>query len=237
MAASSGSAGHPNKGPNFDFSETVKKYLEDVFKAAPSGMKALLCDSDTMKVLSVVYNHSDLLRFEVVLVETLGEGGSASTRTLQGFKDNGLDKNDDGVEMVKEAVEYFSCIVIMRPTGNSVNLLAKEIAAAYFTEYHLVFTNLIDTDCLTRIGASDCYGVVKSVQEIFLDLHPVADQTAVIPLVAPQGAIMSLKHLGKPWNPLVEDELESNHVDRIVQGLAGFLDGETPPAITLSLRE
>ena len=53
-----------------DLSAVVRFYVERMLKETP-GMKVLLLDADTTKIVSTVYSQSEILEQEVYLVERL----------------------------------------------------------------------------------------------------------------------------------------------------------------------
>ena len=53
-----------------DLSTVIRFYVERMLKETP-GMKVLLLDADTTKIVSTVYSQSEILEQEVYLVERL----------------------------------------------------------------------------------------------------------------------------------------------------------------------
>jgi vacuolar protein sorting-associated protein 45 len=53
-----------------DLSYVVRYYIEKMLKEV-TGMKALLLDSETTRIVSTVYSQSEILEHEVYLVEKL----------------------------------------------------------------------------------------------------------------------------------------------------------------------
>jgi len=126
--------------------EYVKKIVCD---PALSGMKVLLLDPATTKIVSMVYSQTQILEQEVYLVEQLGKR--------------------------HESMTHFKAAVFIQPTDTNLDLLVKELKDPKFAEYHLFFSNIIPQDMLVRLGRADEHDVVRQVQEYYADFMVIND--------------------------------------------------------------
>lgn len=106
-------------------------------------MKALLLDSVTTKVVSMVYSQTQILEKEVYLVETLGKA--------------------------HDPMPHLKAAVFIQPTEANFDLLVKELREPKFKEYHLFFSNIVPNDMLTRLGRLDEQEMVMQVHEYYAD--------------------------------------------------------------------
>jgi vacuolar protein sorting-associated protein 45 len=122
----------------------IDKLLED---PALGGMKVLLLDSATTRMISMVYSQTQILGKEVYLVEHLGKE--------------------------HEAMPHLKAAVFVQPTEENFELLMKHFREPKYQEYHLYFTNVVPKSMLTRLGRGDELEIVRSVQEFYADFIPV----------------------------------------------------------------
>jgi len=119
----------------------VKKMLDSV-----NGMKTLVMDEETSKMVSAVITQTDILGQDVFLVKRLGVKNK--TETYQ---------------------DHLQGIVFTRPTNSNINALTEELKNPMFKTYHVFFTNALPAGALSRIAEADEHEVVKQVKEYFLD--------------------------------------------------------------------
>ena len=86
---------------------------------AVSGMKVLLLDSVTTKIVSMVYSQTQVLEREVYLVEQLGKA--------------------------HESMTHLKACVFIQPTDENINKLLREFKDPKFMEYHLFFSNIVSS--------------------------------------------------------------------------------------------
>ena len=110
-------------------------------------MKALLLDSSTTKIISMVYSQTQILEQEVYLVELLAKA--------------------------HEPMTHLKAAVFLRPTEENLDALIKEINDPKFAEYHIFFSNIVPPDMLTRLGKADELEVIRQVQEYYADYMAV----------------------------------------------------------------
>ena len=106
-------------------------------------MKALLLDSVTTKIVSLVYSQTQILEQEVYFVELLGKQA--------------------------EAMNHMKAVIFVQPTETNIDAIIRELKEPKFSEYHIFFTNTLSKDALTRLGRADDHDLVRQVQEYFAD--------------------------------------------------------------------
>ena len=144
MAASSAGAGAGGATP-FDLVQAIRFYVDKIVSdASLAGMKALVLDADTKKIVSMVYTQSQILEKEVYLVETLG--------------------NDH------ERMLHLKAAVFVRPSRTNADLLKREFRDPRFGEYHLFFSNIVGNGMLQELAMADEREVVRQVQEYYADI-------------------------------------------------------------------
>lgn len=111
------------------------------------GMKALLLDPSTTKIVSMVYSQTQILEKEVYLVEVLGRR--------------------------HEPMTHLKAAVFIQPTEANFDLLLKEIADPKYKEYHVFFSNVVPQDMLARLARLDENELVMQVQEYYADFMAV----------------------------------------------------------------
>ncbi|KAL9667323.1 hypothetical protein QQ045_001675 [Rhodiola kirilowii] len=119
----------------------VSRMLQDI-----SGMKVLILDSQTVRVVSVVYSQSELLQKEVFLVELI-----------------------DSVSMSNETMSHLKAICFLRPTTDNIQLLRRQLRNPRFGEYHIFFSNILKDTQIHILADSDEHEVVHQVQEYYAD--------------------------------------------------------------------
>jgi vacuolar protein sorting-associated protein 45 len=110
-------------------------------------MKALLLDPATTQIVSAVYSQTQILEQEVYLVELLGKR--------------------------HEPMMHLKAAIFIQPTEANITLLTAELKDPKFSEYHIFFSNIVNTDLLTKLGRADEFEVVKQVQEYYADFLAV----------------------------------------------------------------
>jgi len=127
---------------------SVRFYIDKVVQDPNlSGMKVLLLDAATTKIISMVYTQTQILEQQVYLVEQLGKA--------------------------HEAMSHMKAAVILQPTEANVDMIIRELRDPKFSEYFLFFTNILPKDMLSRIAKADDNDVVRGVQEYYADYMSV----------------------------------------------------------------
>ncbi|UKK01126.2 hypothetical protein MACK_001939 [Theileria orientalis] len=120
------------------------------------GMKVLILDSETSKIISLVYTHSYLLENEVLLTLNI---------------DDGTIFNPDPNVTVDSNLKYLKGIYIVSPNIESLNKISSELKNPHFKEYYVYFTNKVKEDLLELMAKSDTLEIVKGVYEYFVDFY------------------------------------------------------------------
>lgn len=151
----------------------VAVHISDLISSVP-GIKALLLDEETSRIISLVTNQSTLLSHSVLLIETLKRSAKPSS-----------------------ALSSVRAVTFLRPTAENVHLLRAELHAPRFASYKLAFTNLVRRSFLEEIADADASERVTDVKEMFSDFYPLHRTLlsfAVVPcLPAMEGAAANLR--------------------------------------------
>lgn len=151
--------------------------------SSPPGIKALLLDAETSRIVSLVTSHSALLAQSVLLIETLKTAPTPS-----------------------DALYSLRAVAFLRPTAENIHLLRAELRAPRFGSYKLVFTNTLRRSLIEEIADADAFERVTDVREAFADFYPLDRSLlsfAVVPcLLAMQGAGANLR------NPALERTID-----------------------------
>ena len=131
-----------------DIISAVQFYVDKIV-ADPSvqGMKALILDPLTTKIVSMVYSQTQILEKSVYLVELLG--------------------------VEHDPMLHLKASLFVQPTEANLALLIAELRNPKYSEYHIYFSNVVPSDLLARLAREDVNEVVKQVQEYYADFVPV----------------------------------------------------------------
>lgn len=113
------------------------------------GMKTLILDNFTTRIVSTVYTQTQIVEKDVLLVENLSK------------------------QSKHEPMRHLKAAVFIQPTEANISYLVKEVREPRFAEYHIFFTNVVAHDLLVSLGRSDDKEVVKQIQELYADFLPV----------------------------------------------------------------
>lgn len=69
----------------------------------------------------------------------------------------------------REKMRHLRCLVFVRPSPNSIQLLVDELRDPKYGEYYIHLSNIIRKSSLERLAEADSHEVVQSVQEQFAD--------------------------------------------------------------------
>ncbi|KAF0697376.1 Aste57867_11928 [Aphanomyces stellatus] len=129
----------------------VRGYIDKILGDSQlEGMKTLLLDAETTKIISMVTSQSQILEKQVFLVEQLGANAH-------------------------EKMPHLKAAVLIRPTLRNVELLKAELKSPKYGEYHIFFTNVTSGDILERVAEADEHEVVAQVHEYYADFMAVND--------------------------------------------------------------
>ena len=158
--------------------------MRNVINKAGSGVKALLLDEETIKIISLLLSQSELLELQVFLVEKLGGGGTET--------------NNGGTQ---ERSAHFGCVVFVRPTDKNILALVNELQSPRFAKYFLNFTNTVDPTHLEKIACRDEESIVTDVCEVLADFHCVNRHLFSLEL---ETTSMMMGCLRREWSPCEE---------------------------------
>jgi len=134
-----------------DVISAIRFYVDKVVSdPAIGGMKALILDPSTTRIVSMVYSQTQILEKEVYLVEQLG-------------------KQHEGMNHLKAAL-------FIQPTESNFELLSRELRDPRFKEYHIFFSNIVPADMLNRLGRLDEHELVQQVHEYYGDYMAINEE-------------------------------------------------------------
>ncbi|PSC69479.1 vacuolar sorting-associated 45-like protein [Micractinium conductrix] len=159
----SGGAPGPSSAGAQDLVAVLRSYVDRMLREVP-GMKVLLLDSETTRVVSTVFSQSEILEQEVYLVERLdGESG--------------------------EQLFHLKAVCFLRPTRENIARIRRELRQPRFGEYHLFFTNRVEDMRLQDLAEMDVKEMVQQVQEYFGDFMALEGHHFQVPLSRPHLAM------------------------------------------------
>ncbi|KAF6771937.1 hypothetical protein AHF37_09087 [Paragonimus kellicotti] len=127
---------------------SVKSYLSKMISIAGSGMKVLLLDDETLKIISLVSSMSQIMKQEVYLVER--------------------------IQLPRDPLEHLRCVCFLRPTRQNVMLISQELRKPNYSAYYLFFSHTLTKQLLKQIAEADEHEVVIEVQEFYADFLPLS---------------------------------------------------------------
>eukprot|EP01038_Epipyxis_sp_PR26KG_P008102 gene8102-10973_t len=137
--------------PKKDLIGAIRSYVDKIVSdGSMGGMKALLLDPITTKIVSMVYSQTQILEKEVYLIEMLGKP--------------------------HESMSHLTAAIFIQPTEANFDLLVKEFHQPRFKEYHLFFSNILSQDMLARLARADEHDLVMQVQEYYADYLVVNEE-------------------------------------------------------------
>jgi vacuolar protein sorting-associated protein 45 len=190
LASSSTATGRIYSNERPSILRVLEGYL-DAMLGCVEGLKVLLVDTDTRVALNLVTTHTGLLRHEVVFVDVLETADRPDLR-------------------------FLPAVVIARPTPEAVKAVSHALLEAKFREFHLFWTNIVDTDLLQALTNADEKSLVKRFEEMYFDMLPIVDDTCLIRLGAGTAATRAKL-------PLVMTDWSNTDFTRVCQGLVATM--------------
>lgn len=129
-------------------------------------IKVLLLDKDTTSIISLCTTQSVLLKHEIYLIDQI---------------DNPQ----------REKMRHLKCLVFIRPTSSSIEMLIEELRNPKYASYELYFSNVVKKSQLERLAESDDYEIVTKVQEMFADYLVINRDLWSLNLTAPVRSIFA----------------------------------------------
>ena len=220
------------------YATVAANYLDSMLKALP-GPKVLLLDFWSKNILNATFSHSRLLQHEVLLVSALEDisgqlkvPGSEPTIAPDGQLDySGIAAADDIANQCAEFnFRQLSCVVIARPVQQSLQQVCDTLRRSAFKSYALYFTNFVTAEDMQMLAGSDVRQCVQVVEEVYLDLQPVTDETCLV-VLDHRGAKNTLSHILGQQHSTVRDPLPAiptrkDDFTRITEGLVALMLGQ-----------
>lgn len=128
-----------------DVRAAAADYVARMVRAVP-GVKALILDDETARIVGVVCSQTELFRRDVFLTERLGTKHTTP-------------------------VSHMTAIVFIRPTAENVRALRTELHAPTFGSYLIYFSNVARPTDLEEIADSDETHAVSQVHEYYADFY------------------------------------------------------------------
>jgi len=174
--------------------DVVKSYINAILTSV-SGIKALILDSETMNVVSLLFPKSVMLAHEVFLMELI-------------------------TNLPEYPMPYMKGIFLLRATKLNKLHLQRHLEAPKFSEYHLYFTNIpVETPMqgmLHDLALSDAKSVVRSVQQFYADFCVLSKELFSFDLPS----VISLQKARDRWIGV-----DISLFNRIIEGLLAVLLG------------
>jgi vacuolar protein sorting-associated protein 45 len=174
--------------------DVVKSYINTILDSV-SGIKALILDTETMNVVSLLFPKSVMLAHEVFLMELI-------------------------TNLPEYPMPYMKGIFLLRATKMNKTHLIKHLQIPKFSEYHLYFTNIpVEMQMqsiLQELAANDAKSVVRSVQEFYADFCVLNKELFSLDLPS----VISLEKSRDRWTGL-----DIGLFNRMIEGLLAVLLG------------
>lgn len=132
--------------------QVFRDYVDKMLSV--SGMKVLALDTETTKMLGMVYSLSNVVSKQVFLVENISATAAVATQNAG-------------------KMNHLKCVVFVRPTKESLQYLEAALRSPKYKEYHIFFSNMLEQDKLRLIAQADEYNLVRQVQEYYADFYAV----------------------------------------------------------------
>ncbi|KAI7906640.1 Sec1-like protein [Cokeromyces recurvatus] len=126
-----------------DVIKAIQYYADKMINDVP-GMKALLLDTETTSIISLVTTQSNLLTKECYLIDRI---------------DN---RNRDKMKHMK-------CICFLRPTHETLQYLFAELREPSYGDYYLYFSNTLRKSDIEQLAEIDEHEVIREIQEYYGD--------------------------------------------------------------------
>lgn len=126
----------------------ARNYISQLV-SQPSSLKALLLDEETIRIVSLLYSQSQLLSYEIVLIDKLSKPPNIPLPNL-------------------------TALVFVRPTAENVHALRLELRNPHFSAYKLFFTNVLRRAHVEEIADADAHDRVQDVREFFADYYALS---------------------------------------------------------------
>ena len=137
--------------PRFSYIRSVRDYLDRILDDQKE-MKALILDSETISIVSLVISQTEILQRDVFLVEKI-------EKTL--------------IERNGERLGHLVGVFFIRPTEENILLIQRSLEYPKYGSYAIYFTNSVPPQLLRDLASADRMDVIKHVVEVFADFYPI----------------------------------------------------------------
>ncbi|GAA5967147.1 hypothetical protein JCM3765_001545 [Sporobolomyces pararoseus] len=154
--------------------KAVQTYLDKILTNT-KGIKVLLLDQDTTPIISLVTTQSNLLQHEIYLTDRIDNPSRRTTSLTPTTVGGGSYPPTTGAASGGggERLPHLNCIILLRPTEESIIACERELEEARYGGYWLYFTNTLTKLQIERLAEADRFELVQEVQEYFLDYSPL----------------------------------------------------------------
>lgn len=124
---------------------TTKNYIQQIFASVP-GMKILLVDQETIKLIQLIFTKSEIMEYEVFVVDLM--------------------------QKQRKVPFALDAVCLLRPNAQNMGDLINELHEPSYQKYHLFFTNMLSDMELRLIAKADCNHVVHQIHEYYMNYIP-----------------------------------------------------------------
>ena len=128
-----------------DLVKIIQSYMDGILEEV-TGLKALIMDSDTLGIVSLVMSKTHTIREEVFLMEHISNIG-------------------------KEPLTHLKGIYLLRPTMENKERLMEHLEEGIFSEFYIYFTNLIPEALIQELASVDKHCLVKQCQVYIIYIY------------------------------------------------------------------
>ncbi|GAA6018960.1 hypothetical protein JCM11491_005694 [Sporobolomyces phaffii] len=157
-----------------DCVKAVQTYLDKIVTNT-RGIKVLLLDQDTTPIVSLVTTQSNLLQHEIYLTDRIDNPARRASSSAY--------PPTATATAPSSRLAHLNCIVVVRPTEESIQACENELLDAKYGAYWLYFTNVLTKMQIERLAEADRFELVQEVQEYFLDYSPLTSSHFTLSLV------------------------------------------------------
>jgi len=172
--------------------EIMKSYITSILDDV-SGIKALILDTETKDIVSLICPKSMLLSREVFLIETIAN-------------------------LPDHPMPYMKGIFLLRANEENKTHMVRLLKSPIFSEYYLYFTNiptgLNPQTMIQELATQDEKSIVKVVQEVYADFCALNKEIFTLNMPS----VISLEKPKEKWSPV-----ETVLMNRMIEGLISVM--------------
>ena len=148
----------------------------------------MVLDFETIGIISVIFSQSKLFKNDVYLIQRITDKG--------------------------DKMQHLKAVYFVRPTQQNVDLILAELKDPKYMEYHLFFSNEIDSKTIERLALNDLGDKIKTLQEVYLDFFAISRNIFTLNIPS----TISLMKVKAIWG-----EEEKAIVERMYQGVLSIV--------------